>query len=212
MRLLKNKKFSVKSLNIARNATTLNAMRPKGTQNHASLPKEVQGHVKKLLMAIKQSEQLRKQTRGRIKPGYCTLFHGPAGTGKTLTASLLGQVTGRKVKHIDLSRLVSKYIGETEKNLARLFNNADPQWILLFDEADALFGKRTSVKDSHDKYANQEVSYLLQRIEEYAGVSILATSFKGKMDKSIMQKFNMVIPFSLPKTKKRKLTYFAWQK
>ncbi|MFC1879734.1 ATP-binding protein [Chloroflexota bacterium] len=96
----------------------------------------------------------------KIKPGYRVLFHGPPGTGKTLTATLLGKHTGRKVFRIDLSTVVSKYIGETEKNLAGLFDKArSKNWILFFDEADALFGKRTNVKDAHDRYANQEVSY-----------------------------------------------------
>src|SRR6185436_18277436 len=102
----------------------------------------------------------------KLKPGYRALFHGPPGTGKTLTATLLGKYTGRPVFRIDLSRVVSKYIGETEKNLASLFDKAEHKdWILFFDEADALFGKRTEIRDAHDKYANQEVSYLLQRIE-----------------------------------------------
>ena len=97
----------------------------------------------------------------RIKPGYRALFYGPPGTGKTLTASLLGKQTGKDVFRIDLSRVVSKYIGETEKNLSRLFDKAENKnWILFFDEADALFGKRTEIHDAHDKYANQEVAYL----------------------------------------------------
>ncbi len=104
----------------------------------------------------------------RLRPGFRALFHGPPGTGKTLTATLLGQATGRPVFRIDLSAVVSKYIGETEKNLATLFDRAARHdWILFFDEADALFGKRTQVKDSHDRYANQEVSYLLQRVEDF---------------------------------------------
>jgi hypothetical protein len=101
----------------------------------------------------------------RIKNGYRALFYGPPGTGKTLTAGLLGNELRKDVYKIDLSMVVSKYIGETEKNLELLFARAeDKGWILFFDEADALFGKRTSVRDAHDKYANQEVSYLLQRI------------------------------------------------
>ena len=115
----------------------------------------------------------------KLKPGYRALFHGPPGTGKTMTASLLGKSTERDVYRIDLSTIVSKYIGETEKNLANLFNKAENKdWILFFDEADALFGKRTQVQNAHDRYANQEVAYLLQRIESYQGLVILATNFK----------------------------------
>ena len=111
----------------------------------------------------------------RVKPGYRALFYGPPGTGKTLTATLLGKYTGKDVFRIDLSRVVSKYIGETEKNLSRLFDKAENKnWILFFDEADALFGKRTDIRDAHDKYANQEVAYLLQRIEAYNGLVILS--------------------------------------
>lgn len=118
----------------------------------------------------------------KLKPGYRVLFHGPPGTGKTLTASLLGKYTCRDVYRIDLSTVVSKYIGETEKNLANLFSRANNKdWILFFDEADALFGKRTSVRDAHDKYANQEVSYLLQRLEHYNGLVILVTNIKSNI-------------------------------
>ncbi|MGY0035693.1 ATP-binding protein [Pedobacter sp. NJ-S-72] len=107
-----------------------------------------------------------------IKPGYRALFYGPPGTGKTLTASLLGKTTGLEVYRIDLSMVVSKYIGETEKNLANVFDQAENKnWILFFDEADALFGKRTQTSSSNDRHANQEVSYLLQRIEDFPGVS-----------------------------------------
>jgi len=102
----------------------------------------------------------------RLKPGYRSLFHGLPGTGKTLTAMIVGKNTGRDVFRIELSMVVSKYISETEKNLSLLFKRANNKdWILFFDEADALFGKRTNVRDAHDKYANQEVAYLLQRIE-----------------------------------------------
>ncbi len=106
---------------------------------------------------INHNETLMKDEtmRKRVKPGYRVLFYGPPGTGKTLTATLLGKQTGKDVFRIDLSRVISKYIGETEKNLSRLFDKAeDKNWILFFDEADALFGKRTDIRDAHDKYAN----------------------------------------------------------
>jgi DNA polymerase III delta prime subunit len=141
---------------------------------------------------------------GRLRPGYRALFHGPPGTGKTLTATLLGKSTGREVYRVDLSTVVSKYIGETEKNLSALFDRAqNKDWILFFDEADALFGKRTSVKDAHDRYANQEVSYLLQRVEDFDGLAILASNFRANMDDAFLRRFNAIIPFSMPDAAER---------
>jgi len=135
----------------------------------------------------------------RIKPGFRALFYGPPGTGKTLTASLLGKYTGKDVFRIDLSRVVSKYIGETEKNLSSLFDKAeDKNWILFFDEADALFGKRTDIRDAHDKYANQEVAYLLQKIENYNGLVILATNQRGNIDEAFVRRFQTIIHFPMP--------------
>lgn len=146
----------------------------------------------------------------RVKPGYRVLFHGPPGTGKTLTATLLGKSTGRDVFKIDLSMVVSKYIGETEKNLARLFDKAqNKNWILFFDEADALFGKRTGIRDAHDKYANQEVSYLLQRIETYPGLIILASNFKSNIDDAFLRRFQAMVFFPVPKPEERQV---LWEK
>ncbi|MFD1163841.1 ATP-binding protein [Hwangdonia seohaensis] len=137
--------------------------------------------------------------KSRIKPGYRVMFHGPPGTGKTLTANLLGKYTQRDVYRIDLSLVVSKYIGETEKNLSKLFDKAKSKdWILFFDEADAIFGKRTNVRDAHDKYANQEVSYLLQRIEAHPGLVILASNFKSNIDTAFTRRFQSMIEFELP--------------
>ncbi len=134
-----------------------------------------------------------------IKPGYRALFFGPSGTGKTLAASILGKQTGRDVYRIDLSMVVSKFIGETEKNLSRIFDQAqDKDWILFFDEADALFGKRTGVKDAHDRYANQEVSYLLQRVEDFPGLVILASNFRNNIDDAFLRRFQSVIHFPKP--------------
>jgi len=134
-----------------------------------------------------------------LKPGYRTLFYGPPGTGKTLTASLLGQTAGLQVYRIDLSMMISKYIGETEKNLASIFDLAEnKKWILFFDEADALFGKRTLTSSANDRYANQEVSYLLQRIEDYPGIIILATNLKANMDEAFSRRFQSMIHFPVP--------------
>ncbi len=137
-----------------------------------------------------------------ISPGYRALFHGPPGTGKTLCATLLGRqkdLPERPVFRIDLSQIVSKYIGETEKNLAQLFAQAEHKdWILFFDEADALFGKRTSTKGGNDRYANQEIAYLLQRIEAYNGVVILATNLKGNIDEAFARRFQSILYFPMP--------------
>ncbi|MCY1360743.1 ATP-dependent zinc metalloprotease FtsH [compost metagenome] len=142
---------------------------------------------------------------GRLRPGYRVLFHGPPGTGKTLTATLLGKATSREVYRVDLSSVVSKYIGETEKNLAALFDQArNREWILFFDEADALFGKRTSVKDAHDRYANQEISYLLQRVEEFDGLVILASNFRANIDEAFLRRFNAIIRFPFPSEDERR--------
>lgn len=140
-----------------------------------------------------------------LKPGYKCLFHGPSGTGKTLTASLIGKQVGKDVYRIDLSSVVSKYIGETEKNLEKIFNKASHMdCILFFDEADALFGKRTNISDAHDRYANQEVSYLLQRVEDFPGLVILASNFKSNMDDAFLRRFQSIIHFPMPETRERK--------
>lgn len=147
---------------------------------------------------------------GRLKPGYRALFYGPPGTGKTLTANLLGKKTGLDVYRIDLSQLISKFIGETEKNLAKIFDRAENRnWILFFDEADAIFGKRTSVNDAHDRYANQEVSYLLQRVEEYSGLIILASNLKNNIDEAFMRRFQSTVHFPMPRAGERQI---LWQK
>lgn len=148
----------------------------------------------------------------RVQPGYRALFYGPPGTGKTLTVALLGKEAGLPVFRVDLSLLVSKYIGETEKNLSRLFSEAvGKDWILFFDEADALFGQRTQTQTAHDKYANQEVSYLLQRVEEHPGLVILASNFKSNIDRAFLRRFQSVIHFSAPRYEERlQLWEKAW--
>lgn len=153
----------------------------------------------------KETEIMEDLGLGRhLKPGYRVLFHGPPGTGKTLCATLLGQRAERPVYRIDLSQVVSKYIGETEKNLARLFARAEHKnWILFFDEADALFGKRTSAKGGNDRYANQETAYLLQRIEAYDGVVILATNLKGNIDAAFARRFQAMLYFPVPDAAQR---------
>ena len=144
----------------------------------------------------------------KIKSGYRVLFYGSPGTGKTLAATLLGKKTNRRVFRVDFSLVVSKYIGETEKNLGRLFDEAENKdWILFFDEADALFGKRSQTKDTHDRYANQEVAYLLQRIEEFSGLIILATNMQGNIDQGFSRRFQSMIHFAKPDKKQRKILW-----
>lgn len=174
------------------------------------LPTQTQQGIAEISDWIEHGDSVMSTSLGkRLKPGYKALFYGPPGTGKTLTASLLGKNTGHDVYRIDLSLIVSKYIGETEKNLSRVFDEADNKnWILFFDEADALFGKRTDVSSSHDRYANQEVAYLLQRIEEHAGVVILASNLKDNIDKAFVRRFQSVIHFPMPGTAER---HTIWQ-
>jgi SpoVK/Ycf46/Vps4 family AAA+-type ATPase len=176
------------------------------------LPAPVQRQLEELLRWTRHHRQLVKEWDfgGRFRPGYRALFHGASGTGKTFAATLLGKSTGREVYRVDLSVVVSKYIGETEKNLSSLFDIANQRdWILFFDEADALFGKRTAVKDSHDRYANQEVSYLLQRVEEYDGLCILGSNLRANIDDAFLRRFNAIVRFPEPGPEER---YEIWRR
>lgn len=176
------------------------------------LAEDVALQIKEIEQWLRYSDVLMKDwgMKSKLKKGYRVLFHGPPGTGKTLTANLLGNYTNRDVYKIDLSMVVSKYIGETEKNLENLFARAEAKnWILFFDEADALFGKRTSVRDAHDKYANQEASYLLQRMEDFDGLIILASNMKNNIDDAFIRRFNAIIRFGLPSEEDRAL---IWKK
>ncbi|MGK5110664.1 AAA family ATPase [Geodermatophilus sp. CPCC 205506] len=138
------------------------------------------------------------------------LFSGPPGTGKTMAAQVLAGDLGLDLYRIDLSRVVSKYIGETEKNLARVFAEAETSnAILFFDEADALFGKRTEVADAHDRYANIETSYLLQRMEDYAGVVVLATNLRQNLDDAFARRIRFLVDFPFPDERSRQL---MWRK
>src|SRR5262249_35465191 len=132
-------------------------------------------------------------------PGISALFAGPSGTGKTMAAEVLAGELRLDLYRIDLSSVVSKYIGETEKNLRRIFDAAEEGGaVLLFDEADALFGKRSEVKDSHDRYANIEVGYLLQRMEAYRGLAVLTTNLKNSLDPAFLRRIRFVVQFPFP--------------
>ena len=134
-----------------------------------------------------------------ITAGVSALFSGPSGTGKTIAAEIVARALGLDLYKIDLSQIVSKYIGETEKNLDRIFAAAESaNLVLFFDEAAALFGKCTKVKDSHDRYANIEVGYLLQKMDEYGGIAILATNLPQNLDEGFIHKFQIVVEFPIP--------------
>ena len=144
------------------------------------------------------------EMKKRLKPGYKALFHGAPGTGKTLTAGLFGKLANVDVYRVDLSMVISKYIGETEKNLEKVFTKAEHKnWILFFDEADALFGKRTAIGDAHDKYANQEIAYLLQRLEDYNGLVILSSNMRSNVDEAFGRRLQAIIHFPVPKYAER---------
>ena len=170
------------------------------------LPQEVLGELETIIAWVRHEETI-MQTWGLkkvIKPGYRSLFYGPPGTGKTLTACLIGKAVGADVYRIDLSMVVSKYIGETEKNLANVFDQArNKNWILFFDEADALFGKRTPTSNANDRHANQEISYLLQRVEDYNGLVILATNLKSNIDDAFARRFQSQVYFPMPEADQR---------
>ncbi len=137
--------------------------------------------------------------------GISVLFCGPSGTGKTLAASIVAKELGLEIYRIDLSALISKYIGETEKNLSKIFKAAEKsRAVLFFDEADAVFGRRSETKDAHDRYANIEVSYLLQKIESFEGVVILATNFKKNIDDAFMRRMRFIVDFPLPGLEERR--------
>ena len=163
--------------------------------------KEVAAHVRQRAKVYEQWGFANKGQRGL---GISALLAGASGTGKTLSAEILGHALDLDVYRIDLSAVVSKYIGETEKNLRRVFDAAEGSGVvLLFDEADALFGKRTEVKDSHDRHANLEVSYLLQRMEAYRGLAILTTNLKASLDQAFLRRIRFVVQFPFPDVAQR---------
>jgi hypothetical protein len=178
------------------------------------LPADRIEHLKEIVDQHKNRIQVLHQWGFSKKVSYgnglCVLFSGPSGTGKTMAASIIAKELKLDVYKIDLSSIVSKYIGETEKNLSRIFSEASlSNAILFFDEADALFGKRSEVKDAHDRYANIETSYLLQKMEEYEGITILASNFRQNMDNAFLRRIHFIVEFPFPDKNLRKM---LWQK
>jgi SpoVK/Ycf46/Vps4 family AAA+-type ATPase len=158
--------------------------------------REIHSHVEHRALVHDTWGFERKLARSK---GLNVLFAGPPGTGKTMAAEVLGHALGLDLYKVDLSGVLSKYIGETEKNLGRIFDEAaTSNAILFFDEADALFGKRTQVHDAHDRYANIEVAYLLQRMEDYEGLVILATNLRKNMDEAFVRRLHFTVEFPLP--------------
>ncbi|MGF1487525.1 MAG: ATP-binding protein [Prochloraceae cyanobacterium] len=169
--------------------------------------KEIALHVRSRTKVYENWGMARQSSRGL---GISALFAGSSGTGKTLAAEVLANELNLDVYRVDLSTVVSKYIGETEKNLRKIFDAAENCGvILLFDEADAIFGKRTEVKDSHDRYANMEVSYLLQRIETYRGLAILTTNLKQDIDRAFLRRIRFIVKFEFPDAQMRQA---IWQR
>jgi len=176
---------------------------PAATWDDLVLPEQQRQILREMALQVRQRATVyerwgfsKKSARGL---GISALFSGASGTGKTMAAEVLANELRLDLFRIDLSSVVSKYIGETEKNLARVFDAAEGAGaILLFDEADALFGKRSEVKDSHDRYANIEVSYLLQRMESYRGLAILTTNMKTALDAAFLRRIRFVVQFPFP--------------
>ena len=132
------------------------------------------------------------------------MFYGPPGCGKSVTVATIGKLSGLDVYRIDLSMVISKYIGETEKNLRSIFDRADNRnWILFFDEAEALFRRRIEVSDSNSRFSNQEIAYLLYRIEEHSGIVILATNMKSNLDDAFLRRFQNMVEFAMPDKRER---------
>jgi ATP-dependent 26S proteasome regulatory subunit len=190
-------------------ATLARKITPKYAWDDIVLPDDRLEQLREICNHVKYRERVygqwgfdRKLSLGK---GLSILFAGPSGTGKTMAADIIAGALGLDLYKIDLSIVVSKYIGETEKNLSRIFTEAETSnAILFFDEADALFGKRSEVKDAHDRYANIEIGYLLQRMEEHEGVVILATNFRKNMDEAFVRRLHFTVEFPFPNEEERR--------
>jgi AAA+ superfamily predicted ATPase len=194
-----NKKLTTLARKIEPHHTWNDIVLPEDTKEQL---KEVSGYIKYKGIVYTDWGFDKKLSLGK---GLNVLFSGPSGTGKTMAAEIIAGEVGLDIYKIDLSSMVSKYIGETEKNLQKIFKEAETSnAILFFDEADALFGKRSEIKDSHDRYANIEVNYLLQKMEEHEGIVILSTNFKKNVDDAFLRRMHFVTEFSSPDEKSRK--------
>jgi AAA+ superfamily predicted ATPase len=187
---------------------------PAVTWDDVVLPEAVRATLHDIAEQVRQRARVHEQwgfaRRGARGLGVTALFSGESGTGKTMAAEALSGELGLPLYRVDLSGVVSKYIGETEKNLRRVFDAAeDGGAILLFDEADALFGKRSEVRDSHDRYANIEVSYLLQRMEDYAGLALLTTNARTALDRAFQRRLRFVVEFPFPDASHRERIWRA---
>lgn len=174
--------------------------------NDLVLGDSTEQEINQLITWIEHSEEILENfgLQKNLKRGYRALFYGPPGTGKTLTATLIGAKVGMDVYRVDLSQVISKYIGETEKNLSNIFDQAEHRnWILFFDEADSLFGARTQTNNSNDRAANQEISYLLQRVEDFPGIVILASNLRSNIDEAFSRRFQNTVYFPMPEPAER---------
>ncbi len=189
--------------------TLAQAIEPRGQWSDLILPETSVQQLQELVHHLKHHDLVFTTWGLRTKvlhgDGIASLFAGPPGTGKTMASALVARELGRELFRVDLATVVSKYIGETEKNLEKVFSAAHrSNAVLFFDEADALFGKRTEVKDAHDRYANVETGYLLQRIETFDGIVILATNFKKNVDEAFMRRMAVVVEFPMPEVAERR--------
>jgi SpoVK/Ycf46/Vps4 family AAA+-type ATPase len=174
-------------------------VRKQADWNDLVLPADRMQVLREYLLWLKHRDTVVREWGGETTGGPVALFSGPSGTGKTFAAIVVATELGWPLYRVDLATLVSKYIGETEKNLARLFDAAHDQPIVLqFDEVDALMSKRGEIKEARDRYANMEVSYLLARIEEHAGPCILTTNMRNQIDKAFTRRFQVVVEFPRP--------------
>ena len=188
-------------------------VRPRFRLDELMLPPRPAGQIRALIRALGALGRVHMDWglgRAWNDSGLSVLFAGPPGTGKTMAAEAIAAEVGMPIYRIDLSQVVNKYIGETEKNLSRLFDAADSgDAILFFDEADALFGKRTEVKDAHDRYANLEVSYLLERMERFRGMAILASNRRKDLDEAFLRRLRTIVTFPLPEAAERLRIWLA---
>src|SRR5207244_797328 len=172
------------------------------------LPPETLEQLREILTRSRQRERVldlwKMAGPASRRRGLTALFAGPSGTGKTMAAEVLSGELGLDLYTVDLATVVDKYVGETEKNLDRIFAEAERvNGVLLFDEADALFGKRSEVRDAHDRYANVEVAYLLQRMELFEGIAILATNLRANLDEAFARRLDVLVDFPEPEAEER---------